>query len=146
MNTQKIAIKELLPGLEALIRIAKEESSGDAHTAYKVARMQRKVLAHVSEGSVYDAARASLYRSFSESVKLPTPGPDGATERRVFKSDGAQEEFSKQLAELQAKEVDIPIAFLTPELMGKLKMEKPITPFEMGTAWWMFDEASFGEE
>jgi hypothetical protein len=30
--------------------------------------------------------------------------------------------------------------------MGKLKMEKPITPFEMGVAWWMFDEASFETE
>jgi hypothetical protein len=106
MNTQKIAIKELLPGLDALIRIAKEESSGDAHTAYKVARMQRKVLAHVSEGSAYDMARASLYRTFSEVIKLSTPGPDGSTERRVFKSDGAQEKFSEQLGELQNKEVE----------------------------------------
>lgn len=143
MKFQKVTIKQILLGLEALERIAKEEKGGDWKLTYRIAKMQTKVQGIVGDGSPFEYARRNLARQ-STILKRPTR-PDGSEgdETRVFAGEKEREAFQDQVDEMTNQVVDIPIGFIDPATAADvLKMDRPITAQEMALAPWLFDAAA----
>lgn len=140
MKFQTVTIKHLLEGQETLLRIAKEEKSGDHKIAYRLGRMQSKVEGIIGEGSPYDFARRSLYRQKTTLVKAKRPDGSDGDETRRWGSEVEKEAYEDQIMEMIAKEVQIPIGFINPaDAKDKLKLDRPISAHEMALAWWLFD-------
>ncbi len=142
MKTQNVKIKDLLEGSDAMMRIAKEEKSGDHKMAYRFGSMQRKVSGHISESSSYDFARRSLLRQSTTLTKATNPDGTPGEERRTFSSESDREAFQDEIEKLLNKSVSIPVGFLNPAEFDLLKLDKPITGPEMAAAWWLFDAAA----
>lgn len=143
MKTQTVKIKDLLEGIDAMMRIAKAEKSGDYKVALRFGTMQRKVMALIGEGSAYDFARRSLLRQ--KTILAGAQNPDGTPgeERRTFVSETERESFQEQLEGLLNKDAEIPAGFIRPADFDRLGLDTPITGPEIAAAWWLFDAATF---
>jgi len=141
VKTQKLTIRDVILGLDAALRIAREEKAGDYKVSMNLGRVQRKALGLVGEGTPYEYAKMSLLRQMTRVVKMIQPdGSEG--EQRIFDSDETKQKFEDQLIALQAEECTLPIGFIKPQDLAALKLDRPVSGAEMAGAWWLFDPAA----
>lgn len=137
-KSQKLPLRDVIEGAQVVIRLAKEDKSGDPRIGWQFGRMQRKINGAIGDGSPFEHARNQLMKTYGTLVKVKTP--EGIeVERRVLDTEEKMKQFDDSIKVLVSEEVEMPIGFLDPNSLHALKLDRPMSGAEMAVALWVFD-------